>query len=457
MHAKLKTTFIEGKHSYQRRKKLIMTIMRNHTISSIQRDGLWSLGSFVVVVVSGLLINVVVANSLGRSALGLYNTCLSIVLIGGQLATVGMHSAMAFFIPTVIAIEKDHLPYIRVGIRSVLASSLILTAAVISVVEFIVKSHVSPDFLIGIRCSYVGLFLFPLTKVLVSYANGLGNIKAAAVANGSRFLMMFIAVLVVVKTDIPWTHIPLVVSSAELLVLCGLAIFFNSAIKGFWRQDEEMQEISKKVMSFSRRSIPASFLLDVNTRVDILVLSALKGVDVVGQYTIASTFSEGLFQMCMAMRLAIEPRVAGLAAKQMSSALLGLIRRYVGISYLLLAPVIVFAIAIYVPITKLLFDNTEIMGTSHIFYGLVAGILLSCGFIPLTNLLQQMGDPVGQTCLLVTVSLLNLVGNLILVPHFGGIGAAVATAFAQIMFAPVLVALVGCRHRVLIWKRANVS
>ena len=86
---------------------VFVVLMKTPAASSIRRDGLWSLGSFAVIVLSGLLINVVVANSLGRSALGLYNTCLSIVLIGGQLATVGMHSAMAFFIPAAIATEKN--------------------------------------------------------------------------------------------------------------------------------------------------------------------------------------------------------------------------------------------------------------------------------------------------------------------------------------------------------------
>ena len=431
---------------------VFVVLMKTPAASSIRRDGLWSLGSFAVIVLSGLLINVVVANSLGRSALGLYNTCLSIVLIGGQLATVGMHSAMAFFIPAAIATEKNHHSYLRVATKSVLASSALLTLTAIFVVEIVAKSHISHDFLIGFRSSYVALFLFPFTKVLVSYTNGLGNIKAAAIANGSRFLLMLLTVLLVVRANLPWTCIPVVISCAEFIVLFGLVVFSSSAINGFWRQDDEMTEIRKDVISFGRRSIPASFLLDVNTRVDILVLSVLKGVDAVGQYTIASTFSEGLFQMCMVMRLAIEPRVAGLAAKQMSSALIGLVRKYVGMSYLLLAPVILCAAALYVPVTKLLFDEAEIFGTSNIFYVLALGILLSCGFIPLTNLLQQLGDPLGQSGLLVIVSVLNLIGNLILVPHFGGVGAATGTTIAQIMFVPTLVTLVSRRHGISVWK-----
>jgi O-antigen/teichoic acid export membrane protein len=428
--------------------------MKTPASSSMRRDGLWSLGSFAVIVVSGLLINVVVANSLGRSALGLYNTCLSIVLIGGQLATVGMHSAMAFFIPAAVATEKNHHSYIRVAMKSVLVSSSMLTAVVVLGVEVIASEYVSGNFLIGIRSSYLALFLFPFTKVLVSYVNGLGNIKAASIANASRFFVMFLSSLVLVGRDISWTYIPLVISFAELVVMGGLVAFSKSALSKFWQENNETREIRRDVKAFGRRSIPASFLLDMNTRVDILVLSVMKGVDVVGQYTIASTFSEGLFQMCMVMRLAIEPRVAGLAARNMSSSLLALIRKYVGMSYLLLAPAIAIAIALYIPITKLLFDNSEIVGTSNIFYVLAGGILLSCGFIPLTNLLQQMGDPLGQSGLLLIVSSLNLIGNLILVPRFGGVGAAAGTAIAQVIFVPTLVGLVSRRHQTAIWQRA---
>jgi O-antigen/teichoic acid export membrane protein len=425
------------------------------TSSSIRRDGLWSLGSFAVIVVSGLLINIVVANSLGRSAHGMYNTCLSIVLIGGQLATMGMHSAMAFFIPVAIATEKNHHSYLRVAMKFVLLSSSSLIFVVVVTAELLMKSHISSDFLVGIRCSYLALFLFPFTKVLVSYANGLGNIKAAAIANGSRFLFMFSVALLMIRKDVSWTYLPVVISCAEFLVVAGLAIFTRSALQGFWHEDDEMRQIHRDVVTFGRRSIPASFLLDVNTRVDILVLSILKGADVVGQYTIASTFSEGLFQMCMVMRLAIEPRVAGLAAKQIPSELVGLIRKYIGMSYLLLVPVIACAMALYVPMTKRLFDETEIVGTSNIFYILAVGIIFSCGFIPLTNLLQQVGDPLGQSGLLLIVSFLNLIGNLILVPRFGGTGAAAGTAIAQIMFVPMLLLLINRRQQISLWKQTS--
>jgi O-antigen/teichoic acid export membrane protein len=431
--------------------------MKTPAASSIRRDGLWSLGSFAVIVISGLLINIVVANSLGRSALGMYNTCLSIVLIGGQLATMGMHSAIAFFIPTAIATGKNHHSYLRVAMKSVLMSSFSLVLVVILAVELITRSHISSNFLIGIRYSYLALFLFPFSKVLVSYANGIGNIKAAAIANGSRFLIMFFAALIVIKRDMSWTYLPAVISCAEFLVVSGLVIFTRSALQKFWHEDDEMRQIHREVALFGRRSIPASFLLDMNTRVDILVLSIVKGVDVVGQYTIASTFSEGLFQMCMVMRLAMEPRIAGLAAKQISSELHGLIRKYIGMSYVLLAPVIICAVALYVPITKILFNKTEIVGTSNIFYILAVGILLSCGFIPLTNMLQQVGDPLGQSGLLFIVSILNLIGNLILVPQFGGTGAAAGTAIAQIMFVPVLLILMKRRQQISIWKQTSKS
>jgi len=159
----------------------------------------------------------------------------------------------------------------------------------------------------------------------------------------------------------------------------------------------------------------------------------------------------------MVMRLAMEPRIAGLAAKQISSELHGLIRKYIGMSYVLLAPVIICAVALYVPITKILFNKTEIVGTSNIFYILAVGILLSCGFIPLTNMLQQVGDPLGQSGLLFIVSILNLIGNLILVPQFGGTGAAAGTAIAQIMFVPVLLILMKRRQQISIWKQTSKS
>jgi O-antigen/teichoic acid export membrane protein len=77
-------------------------------------------------------------------------------------------------------------------------------------------------------------------------------------------------------------------------------------------------------------------------------------------------------------------------------------------------------------------------GTWIVYGYLAAGVVLSAGFIPFTSMLQQSGDPTGQSMLLAGISGTNLILNLLLVPHFGAPGAGLATALAQTALVPYL-------------------
>ncbi len=433
-------------NSNQELNLVFLILMKPSTSSTIQRDGLWSLGSFGIIAISGLLINIVIADSLGRAALGLFNTCLSIILIVGQLSTMGIHSAVAFFVPTALATDRDQYPYIRMAMKLVLGTTALLTFVVVITVEVVGSQLGSRSFLMGMRTSYIALFFFPLTKVLVSYVNGLGNIKAAAIANGSRFLLMLLFLLMFVQSNASWYLLPAVISLAELVVFCGLTFLTKFGLSYFWRKHWDARDIRTEMKLFGRRTLISSFLLDMNTRIDVLILSLLKGAEVVGQYTIASTFSEGLFQMAIVTRLVIDPRIAGLNAAGLAKDLMQFLKRHVAKTYLVMIPVITISIFLYSPAVDLLFSKENASGSQEIFIFLALGVLIASGFIPLTNLLNQLGDPLGQSLLLLCVTGLNILGNFILIPSMGAAGAALATALSQAIFVPLLILFVKTRR-----------
>ena len=58
------------------------------------KDFVWTFTAFGAVAVSGLVINQVIANQLGVIALGRYNMLLAIVIIGGQIGAMGIHSSL---------------------------------------------------------------------------------------------------------------------------------------------------------------------------------------------------------------------------------------------------------------------------------------------------------------------------------------------------------------------------
>jgi PST family polysaccharide transporter len=240
--------------------------------------------------------------------------------------------------------------------------------------------------------------------------------------------------------------VPIVISLAELSLLFSLTWLTRSSLLHPEESKEDRKNRQKSIVGFGARSIPAVFLLDMNTRIDVLILSLLKGAEVVGQYTIASTFSEGLFQMAMVTRLVIDPRIAGLNAAGLTKDLMQFLKRHIAMTYLVMIPVITISIFLYSPAVDLLFSKENASGSQEIFIYLALGVLLASGFIPLTNLLNQLGDPLGQSLLLSCVTGINILGNLILIPSMGGAGAALATALSQAIFVPLLILFVKTRR-----------
>ncbi|MCC6247653.1 MAG: hypothetical protein IT499_07825, partial [Rubrivivax sp.] len=62
--------------------------LRSHKLS---RDIAWTLGSFVLLAASGMVINLVVAGVRDAAALGVFNQAYAVYIIASQLATLGLH------------------------------------------------------------------------------------------------------------------------------------------------------------------------------------------------------------------------------------------------------------------------------------------------------------------------------------------------------------------------------
>ncbi len=65
-----------------------------------------------------------------------------------------------------------------------------------------------------------------------------------------------------------------------------------------------------------------------------------------------------------------------------------------------------------------------------VFWILIAGLLVGSVYRPFAGILLQAGRPGLRTLLVVVLLLTNIIGNLLLIPHFGMNGAAAATATA---------------------------
>lgn len=409
----------------------------------------WSLAGFAVTVLAGIANNVVVENGFGRPALGLFSVCISIVIIGGQLGTAGQHNAALYFVSVAGSLGRSPLEAFGAALRTTFRTASMLGVLIaLGTVAFPFPDS-SLAYRTGILSVVGGVVLFSVNKVIVAYLNGMRFYRYTSVAGASRFVLILLWSLVFVNLTENWHLVPMAITCAEA-TLCFALVAANwlpvSQAVNWHRRTG--QTFSSDIRTFGLRSLPAALFLDVNTRVDILVLSVLKGSDLVGQYTIASTMSEGLYQLCMSTRIVVEPRIAAMFAAGSVEDLRKLMKRHALLVYSIAVPVIGFSMAVFGPVSRLLYGASDTVGSQAVFIVLSMGILLAAGFIPFTNMFQLMGEPAAQSRFLIGISVLNLVANLVLVPKLSGVGSALGTALAQVVMVPLLLVGVTARLRI---------
>ena len=136
----------------------------------------WTFSAFAAVGLSGLVINQVIATQLGITALGRYNMLLAVVIIGGQIGVMGIHSSVLFHTPKARSEGNPTSEVLCSGVLATVLTSTIATSVIYVGGEIILRSVGNFYYLDGLRAITVGLFLFPINKTLLAHVNGLQRI-----------------------------------------------------------------------------------------------------------------------------------------------------------------------------------------------------------------------------------------------------------------------------------------
>jgi O-antigen/teichoic acid export membrane protein len=410
----------------------------NRTVSRV--GVYWTIGAFGVVSLAGLFLNQLIATQLGAVALGRFNIFLAVLIIGGQLGTVGIHGSVLFHTPKARSNGKSTSRILVAALVAVSVSSLVTAGLVVGVGEVVFRSTGNDYYLSGLRAIAIGLFFYPLNKTLLSHVNGLRWIRTFSVLFAARFVLMAALVSGAVFVFDGGQHLLWVITATESLVFAALLLALRGEFKVF-EKDSLFLGAVKSHFRFGLRGLLGGMLLDLNTRVDVLLLGVITGSRAVGVYSVGSLFAEGLYQFAMVARYSYDPVVTHLVVEQRFEELKELTTRAIKRNYYLVLPLVAIANVMYPFIVRLLFGQ-EYVGESWIVFALLTvGLALSAGYVPFINLLQQAGAPSRHSALLACVAGTNIVLNLILIPAYGMTGAAVATTLAQVFLVFLLRAL----------------
>jgi O-antigen/teichoic acid export membrane protein len=411
-----------------------------------QRDVLWNVASLVVLGASGIALNVLIGRCYDEATLGVFNQVLAAYIFFSQLAVGGVNLSALKSIAEKPD-DRERTTGIVVG-SLVLALALagLATAAYLLAREPIARWLESPGVAVGIAASAPGLFFFALNKVLMSVVNGLRRMRAFAVYTGLRYLLILAGLLVWVGNDparAKGDGLAFVFTFAEgilfLVLLVEVGAQIRLPVRGDWKDWVPAH------LLYGAKSIASGVLLELNAKVDVWMIGLFMADRDVGIYALAGMVAEGAFQLLVVLQNNCNPILAKQIAEGRWDELRATVRKGRRWTYLGMAGVTAVAIALYPSVVRVLTDKPGFAASWAPFALLMLGILCASGYVPFGQILLMGGRPGWHSVFMGATVACNVVGNWILIPRFGLVGAAAATAFSVLASVFILKALVRAR------------
>ena len=411
--------------------------------SRFNRDVIWNTGSLAILSACGIIINIVIMSCRGPQALGVFNQVVAFYIVISQIAVGGLQ----FSVLKHCSYEQDNPTECAV----IVSSALMLVAfagTIICTILFCLRDEIgrileSPSVALGLSFAIPGLAFFTLNKVLVMVLNGLRKMRAFAVFQALRYVLLLGVVVAIMLLGYPGSHLPLSLTITEMTLFVVLMLYINIMLFRLrFLGVPEIRNWFRRHISFGSRGFLSGVLIEMNTRVDVLMLGYFMSDTIVGIYSFASTFAEGFAQLSTVIRQNVDP-ILGKCFAENNKERIGEIAIKIRHTFY---PIMTFFGCVFVAAFPffiwLLPLNEGIWQSWYVFAILVCGMVLVSGYRPFMGMLIQGGRPGAFTMLIIGSVIANVLFNGCLIPVFGIWGAAVATASVYVLEIIALVVVV---------------
>ncbi len=371
-------------------------------------------GSNVAVTVSSFLIGIILSRILGAAGYGRYSSIIVVPMIVIGLTQLGIRRSTMYH----LGAGKDSDDNIVSATFILLLLTSLLTIIISGFVFMFSES----------KTDLVNLTIVMLTIPFVLcnvFAGGifLGKLEIlrANILNSGPTLVNLVFVIILV-----WI-LRLSVTGAFLALLFGNIVMsgfvFYIIRKSFhltWKYHEKIMKSMVRLGAVFSLSI---FIMQLNYRIDILLLKRLSTLEQIGLYSLATHIAEQLWHVPYAIEAIVLTRSAGTADDQVANRKVASIMRISFLVSILLCMIIYLLAPSLIP----LIFGSGFRGSVPMVRGILPGILMLVVFRILNSRLAGMGKPQVAIYTFIPALILNLILNFIWIPRYGAMGSVWAT------------------------------
>jgi len=384
-------------------------------------DILAVMSSNIFALVLGLLTGIIISRVLGPEGRGIYTSLYVVPIIFIGFATFGIRRSAIFHIGKKKYKEEEVVSTIYFLLFFTSSLGIIGSAIAYYFID-------NPDFTLPLVI--LALLIIPV-RLATGYTRGifLGR-EQFRYANRLKWLPVLLNLIFV--TAFVW-FAGLSVLGAILAIFISYFIVAIYAIlvirKSICIRISYIKEVVLSMLKLGVVYSLALFVMELNYRVDILILEQLTSFTEVGYYSLGVSIAERLWQLPFAMGIVIMSRSANV---ENEDELNTDVARMLRISFLIavIAGVVLFFVT---PFVVPLLYGKEFIPSIEIIQLILPGILLFIIFRILNSRLAGMGKPEFAIYVFAPALIINIILNYVWVPDYGGLGAAMATNVSYIL------------------------
>jgi len=398
---------------------------------------------------AGILLLLLIAVLHGPEALGRFNLLFAVYLVSSQVATLGLHVSVVRHLaplPPGSAASRATLRGASIAIMASAGGAALVLWAMRNTLASLLGR---PELAAPLAWVAAGVLLFSFNKVLLSALTAYGRMRLHALLTAARGLLMLSALLVLTRLGLGGEDLVLVLVIAEAILLVPLVTSLRHELfaRGW---DRSCLAWAITHLRFGALGAGSSLLNELNVRVDVLVLAFFVDDRAIGIYTLVATLSEAALQVPMVHRTVLGPRIVRLVTQSDAAGLRALVRATRARLWPLMAALGAGTVALYPVLVGAFGVDDAFRDGRTVLAVLLVGVVVASGYVPFGLLLAHAGRPLDQTAVVAGLVVLNLAGNLLLVPALGLLGAAIATAGTNIVSVPLLRTVAARRLRLVI-------
>jgi stage V sporulation protein B len=399
-------------------------------------------GVFILLVLSvlgnfiGYLTRLVLTKTISVEEYGLFYAVLSLFMFLMIFTNLGFGSAVVKYVSEFNTRKKQgeikfiifYTSFFRLAVTSIISLILFLSSGYLS------KNYFSDsNAKILVILFAIGLFFMTINQILTRIFNAFKNNFLMGILEFTQKMLFFILVIISLIFGFKGIFMP-VYSFLISIVIVTLFFFFLLILKTDFLKYKlkKSRKLQKKVTLFALASFLTGVGYTIIGYIDTLMLTYFSSLKEVGIYNVVlptimmfAFFGKSIYQVFL-------PIVSEMWSKN--------IKNKIKTSFYIIKK---YSLFIITPFTLILFIFPKIIlnllfGSEYVS-GYISLMILSIGIIFLTisfinqSVLTGIGKPEEVTKILIIGSFFNIITNLILIPFFGIIGAAITTTLSYLL------------------------